>query len=752
MLQFKIVHPIGDKVEANKKLCQPYHFQQLVPQKYMNKMLEEIGQLTQLHDVTRSLQHLLVQQREAEAELESQLTLSEQLGKTLLQLRQDSDEQVELVLADAEQLAESVGSTATLADKVSTNVRKLDQVQTNVEKALQRLQLLQQRSEGLTGLQNALDAANYDKAAQLCSQLERIQSSLVGDKVSPQMQAEMQELSELKSKLQGIVRTQLEDAMRENSSEQIVRYLKIFTLLGMQTEGSSMFLHYCKDSLSLKLNNLYHSLDDDDSVRGNDEQDPNFVNKLSDMLREILTTVTQYFQIVSENFGQGAAEEFVIGMHNQSDGGPTRLVARFLEHFRLAAIVERLRPQSGNATAVDPIQIEKYLALVVAICKRCGEYNRLIIDKIKVILSPKPVPRATIGKLQAGAFNTKVRECVGYYLGMEEFYLDESVRKAISINEVVEESLTSSMVEDTFYILKMTGMRTLAVQDVQCAAAVITQLNNVLANTYMQALVNGLQQAPQQFIAALNRTGEQEKAPMQAVIAVNNCDVSKEYVEKLSKELQNGAAQVFSSAGDIDRVGTLIEDLSKTASDIGRVLAQSLDTIVNEILSKLREGAESLQSTDYVVKDEEYQDVEGQSTWVELVCSELQFVYEWLNSNMSQNALELLVTIMIAKIAQRAEAVLKQKKFNQLGGLQLERDVRALVGVGGNLVSGGVRDRLSRLNQMATVLCLESPEEFLDYWGDNSGVMQWNFSKEEIKIVMRMRIDFTEKQIQAVQL
>eukprot|EP01023_Acetabularia_acetabulum_P015656 TRINITY_DN17655_c0_g1_i1.p1 TRINITY_DN17655_c0_g1~~TRINITY_DN17655_c0_g1_i1.p1 ORF type:complete len:398 (-),score=86.97 TRINITY_DN17655_c0_g1_i1:276-1469(-) len=397
------------------------------------------------------------------------------------------------------------------------------------------------------------------------------------------------------------------------------------------------------------------------------------------------------------------------------------------------------------------MQIEKFLAVVVAVCKRSGEYNRLLVDKLKIILSPKPVPRATIGKLQAGAFNTKIRECVGYYLSLEEFYLDESVRKAISINETVEESLTSSMVEDTFYILKTAGMRTLAVQDVQCAAAIITQLNNVLANTYKQALESGLQSAPAQIVGAL-KPGESENVPMSAIININNCDVSKEYVDKLSKELQNGAAQVFKSAGDVERVGTLIEDLSKTASDMSRSLMQSMDQIASGIISKLKDGAEALQAFDYLVKDEEYTDVEGQSTWMELICSELQFIYDWLNSSMTMSAVEMLLSVMISKIAQRSEAVLKQKKFNQLGGLQLERDVRALVGVGGNIISAGVRDRLSRLNQMATVLSLESPEEILDYWGDNSGVMQWNFSAEEVKAIMRLRNDFNENEIRNLKL
>ncbi len=46
------------------------------------------------------------------------------------------------------------------------------------------------------------------------------------------------------------------------------------------------------------------------------------------------------------------------------------------------------------------------------------------------------------------------------------------------------------------------------------------------------------------------------------------------------------------------------------------------------------------------------------------------------------------------------EALLGRKQFNQLGGLQLDRDVRMLVGGLGELTARTVRDRLARLSQV----------------------------------------------------
>jgi hypothetical protein len=53
----------------------------------------------------------------------------------------------------------------------------------------------------------------------------------------------------------------------------------------------------------------------------------------------------------------------------------------------------------------------------------------------------------------------------------------------------VPDALTSSMVDDVFYILKKCGSRALATGSVQCVAALLGELNDALANAYQAALM-----------------------------------------------------------------------------------------------------------------------------------------------------------------------------------------------------------------------------------------------------------------------
>lgn len=70
----------------------------------------------------------------------------------------------------------------------------------------------------------------------------------------------------------------------------------------------------------------------------------------------------------------------------------------------------------------------------------------------------------------------------------EEFYVEENVEKAIKIDDYQAEALTTSMVDDVFYILQKSGQRALSSGNLQCACAILGQLNNLLASNLRQAL------------------------------------------------------------------------------------------------------------------------------------------------------------------------------------------------------------------------------------------------------------------------
>ena len=107
--------------------------------------------------------------------------------------------------------------------------------------------------------------------------------------------------------------------------------------------------------------------------------------------------------------------------------------------------------------------------------------------------------------------------------------------------------------------------------------------------------------------------------------------------------------------------------------------------------------------------------------------------------------------MLLPQVIDRLEATMRLKKFNQLGGLQLDRDVRVLTNTLSDITQQAVRDYFARLSQMATILSLESVSEFLDYWGDSSSI-SWRFGEAQVREILQQRSDFSAGEIAALPL
>ena len=102
--------------------------------------------------------------------------------------------------------------------------------------------------------------------------------------------------------------------------------------------------------------------------------------------------------------------------------------------------------------------------------------------------------------------------------------------------------------------------------------------------------------------------------------------------------------------------------------------------------------------------------------------------------------------------AARLEALLWQRRFNALGALALDRDLRTLLGGLSGLTPRTVRDKFARLSQIASCVGLEAPEEVLDYWGDNAGALTWRLTPAEVRRALALRVDFRADAIATLRL
>ena len=173
-----------------------------------------------------------------------------------------------------------------------------------------------------------------------------------------------------------------------------------------------------------------------------------------------------------------------------------------------------------------------------------------------------------------------------------------------------------------------------------------------------------------------------------------------------------------------------------------------MEQLANSITSRLRPILDAVGTISYELTEAQYAENEVNNPWVQKLLYAVDTNVTWLQPVMTTNNYDSLVHFLIDFIVKRLEVIITQKRFNQLGGLQLDRDTRTLVGHFSSMTQRTVRDKFARLTQMATILNLEKVTEIEDYWGE----MTWRFTPAEARRILGLRIDFKPEAIQIVRL
>ncbi|GFR44917.1 hypothetical protein Agub_g6002, partial [Astrephomene gubernaculifera] len=409
----------------------------------------------------------------------------------------------------------------------------------------------------------------------------------------------------------------------------------------------------------------------------------------------------------------------------------------------------------------DHRAVEGLIEEVLRVCGLCEEYNQFMLGKMRAAAAAAAgaagggggggrdsmggaggggvpaqghLPAAREAAFRSGSLNVSLRELLGRYVALEEYYLDETAAMAVRIDEVLPGALTSSMVDDVFYILRKVGLRALAAGQFQAAAALLAELNNVLANSFRNALQSKLSAGPSKALAALPAAltgpielpqGSSSSSPSAALtdwcVALNNADVAADYAVKLRGELEGHATGLLAAQGDRDKARLVLSDLAKTGSEFRSLAARGLEALAEGLLPRLRGLLEEVAAMSYSLSESDYAacspELSPEGGWAGRLVVALGGLAALLRPGLTGANWEVLLGSLLDKLAARLESLLARKSFTQLGGLHLDRDVRLLVGGLGELTSRTVRDRLARLSQMAVLLGLESCEELLDYWG-----------------------------------
>ncbi|KAL1562188.1 Golgi transport complex subunit 4 [Salvia divinorum] len=713
--------------------------------------LDHVRKLTDVGAMTRFLHECIAYQRGLDLELESLLSQRSDLDRQLSNLHKSADV-LEIVKGDSSYMLSNISSTSSLADQVSAKVRHLDLAQSRVQDTLLRIDAIVDRSNCLDGVHKSLLAEDFESGASYIQTFLQIDSKFKDSSAADQRQ----QLLSYKKQLEGIVKKRLSAAVDQRDHPTILRFIKLFKPLALEEEGLQVYVSYLKKVISSRSKEEFEQLLEQ-IEQSNSNTQVSFVPCLTNLFKDIVLAIEENDEILRNLCGEDGIVYAICELQEECDSRGSNILKKFMDYRKLAKLTSEINSYKSNLLSVhaegpDPREIELYLEEILSLTQLGEDYTEYMVSKIRSLTSVDPElgPQATKA-FRSGNFSKVSQDTTGYYVILEGFFMVENVRKAIQIDEPVPDSLTTSMVDDVFYVLQSCCRRAISTSNISSVIAVLSSTVSLLGNEYSEALQQKMREPNLGAKLFLGGVGVQ-KTGTEIATTLNNLDVSREYALKLRHEIEEQCLEVFPTPADRERVKSCLSELIEMSNSFKKALNLGMEQLVATVTARIRPVLDSVATISYELSEAEYADNEVNDPWVQRLLHAVEINVAWLQPSMTATNYDTFLHLVIDFIVKRLEVIMMQKRFSQLGGLQLDRDARTLVSHFSSMTQRTVRDKFSRLTQMATILNLEKVSEILDFWGENSGPMTWRLTPAEVRRVLGLRVDFKPEAIAALKL
>ncbi|XP_066927345.1 conserved oligomeric Golgi complex subunit 4-like [Clytia hemisphaerica] len=688
---------------------------------------------------------------------------------------------------EASHLSDVIERTSSLAEKVSSKVRELDIAKGRVQEAIKRVDDILDLKSCVDGVQDSLKDEQYETAAIYISRYlsldERAMREILPvDTEEADLNASFTYLHQAQEKLQNVVKLKFDEAINRRNEGQVARFLKLFPMVGIQDVGLSKFSKYLRSQIAEAAD-----LRIDAALKipsGDRKSNIIFAETLTKLFENIARMIEDHQPLVDTYYGPGKMLTVLRELQAECDSQAKHIIQEFLTSRKFEKVKEDINrslksvPKSQRSTEVkekfDPKELDILLGEIVLLSARTELYQNFLKKRIQSDLESIPEderPEADPDKLKDillsnCGLSRKLQTVMGDYVEMEGYFMKEMLLKAISMDASDEDSLTSSMVDDAFFILQKSLRRTLSTSNLDIMCAVLNNASSIITTNY-QSYFKGkvkslgfLSGSIAEFSGMIQGKLQIQTTPIVDLISskkeflmiLNNIDTSSEYLKKLIDEIVLHCKQQWKDK-ESEKLESCIVDLGACGHGFKEILQNGVTQLCsNMILPRLNPLLDGFVSISHNIDEDEYANYESNDPFVQMFIATLDGALVLLKKVLTESNYESTISLACHEIAQRMEKVVLKSSFNRLGGLQFDKELRSLIQYLTSITEWTVRDKFARLSQIATILNLEKVTELMEYWGENSGPLTWRLTPSEVRIVLALRNDFRSEEIQRLKL
>nr|CAG4649171.1 EOG090X02VY [Scapholeberis mucronata]SVE93508.1 EOG090X02VY [Scapholeberis mucronata] len=742
----------------------------------LTNYMEEHKKLTLEEDeIAEKLSTLLNQQFQVEASLRS---------VTLLALR------INTIKGDAKHLSEMIQFTCTLAENVSAKVRQLDIAKGRVSECQQRVNDLLDLQLCREGVIAAMKSEDYEKAAAHVHRFLSIDENTLkltaGDVAQgPTVDSSLALLHEAQAQLCKVLHQKFDEAVRDSDAASVDRFFKIFPLLNMHEEGIAKFGYYLAGQLKDKGRNsiLESQHVESNSIRAN----VIFADSLTVLLENVARIIDSHQPLVETYYGPGRLLQVLRYLQPECDAQAKKILAEFCNSRQLDKLIRLVTESTAIGGKVsndkcDPRLLDSVLAELTLISSRIELYfsfmRRRTLSDIKDGISDESIRQLRMNEFEKlleskNGIRHGVQELLGHYIMLERFFLSESVSKAIVMDRAIENSLTSSVVDDVFFLVKKCIRRSLTTCSVDSICAVINNACTVLEEEYafvfqqqckqgfpsgyldLTQAYNAIQSSLQQGSIRL-QSSDTEKTKANFLTTLNNIDTSIEYIETLDKNVSNEIQVNLGNSitgRDHEKIQSCLAGFKTSITKFRQLLSFGHEQLKSSAIKpRIKPWVDQLLSVNHVIDEEEFSSYEAKDPFIQELNLHLDGFIVSFKDSLTSNNYQTLIGVLTSQVAEQFEKVILKSNFNRLGAIQLEKEVRALVAYLSTVTTWTIRDRLIRLTQIVTLLNLEKLSEISEYWGPNATSITWRLTPQEVRQILMLRTDFRMDDVKRLKL
>jgi len=368
----------------------------------------------------------------------------------------------------------------------------------------------------------------------------------------------------------------------------------------------------------------------------------------------------------------------------------------------------------------------------------------------------------------------RIQVLTGQFVQMEQRFLLQSVQKAWTDTDSLDiddtEQLTTTLVDDAFFILMQSCNRAMGTLDVTAVCAVVNWVGDAIQNQLKDALAKNLAESKGSYsnfvgyaeniappapgehalgklfeiIKAAKPPGSDLTAAVSWPHSLNNLQLCAEYIERLKEQMQTSFDAQFPVDGPDGDKRVMFEQcvaaLDSAKSDLEAFHISKCKEGVMFFKSHLSRELRPLSELDYDINEMQYEDFKVNDPWARAFVAQAEVVHHHLKAVLVPASCDECMSQLAEMTCKGIESrVTDNKHFSLYGALFLESEIRLVRSFYMRSTEQAIMHKFAKLLDMTALLTLENSDEFRETMAEQR---TWRLSNEDMRKLLVARTDF----------